>query len=524
MIVEDQSQTVAFLSEPSTHGAAEPVEVIETHISLVFLAGDRAYKLKRAVKLPYVDFSTLEKRSAACAKEVGLNSRTAPELYLGTRRIVRGRDGRLAFDGVGETVDVVVEMVRFEQEALLDRMAEAQKLTPRLMDGVAQMVADFHSEAEMVHAYGGADNMAGVLDINAAGFATSHVFAPAEVEALNATFHARLEEHRELLDAREAEGRVRRCHGDLHLRNICFFRGRPQLFDCIEFDDKLATVDVLYDLAFLLMDLWHRDLPELANRVMNRYLDVTGDNGGFAVLPFFMAVRAAVRAHVTATQVEESRGDTSRLVKRAREHFELARHLLEVVPPRVIAVGGLSGSGKTTVAESLAPMIGAPPGARITETDRIRKAMYGVPVETRLPLEAYTPEVSERVYRALAARTHSILSIGGTVLVDALFDRPENRALIEETVAETGAPFTGVWLDADPETLRQRISQRSGGPSDATVDVLEKQLKHDPGPIDWMRFDAHPSPAALARSILEASDRQIGRQAAKEERDDGHDA
>lgn len=505
MIVEDQAKAVAFLREPSTHGVAGPVEVIETHISLVFLAGDRAYKLKRAVRLPYVDFSTLDLRLAACEKEVALNTRTAPQLYLGTRRITRAADGSLAFDGPGETVEVVVEMVRFAQDALLDRMAEAGRLTPRLMLDVAHMIAEFHRDAEVAHAGGGAANMAGVLSINEAGYATSHVFSPAEQETFNAMCRAGLKRHAALLDSREKAGMVRRCHGDLHLRNICLLDGKPSLFDCIEFDDKLATVDVLYDVAFLLMDLWHRDLPELGNLVMNRYLDETGDNPGFPLLPFLMAIRASVRAHVTATQVEESAGGTSPLMKAAREHFDLARRLLEPSPPRIIAVGGLSGAGKTTVAESLAPLMGTPPGARIVETDRIRKAMYGVPVETRLPLEAYRPEVSVNVYHELAARARTILEAGGTVVADALFDRPENRELIERVARETGVPFTGVWLETDPETLRRRVARRTGGPSDATVDVLERQLEHDPGRISWLHLDAHATPTQLALSILDAA-------------------
>ncbi|TIV74097.1 MAG: aminoglycoside phosphotransferase, partial [Mesorhizobium sp.] len=219
--------------------------------------------------------------------------------------------------------------------------------------------------------------------------------------------------HAGLLDRREAAGRVRRCHGDLHLRNICVFDGEPRLFDCIEFNDQIATVDVLYDLAFLLMDLWHRGFPQFANLVMNRYLDDADDEDGFVLLPFLMAVRAAVRAHVTATQVEESSQDSTKLIAEARSYFHLAQTLLAETPPRLVAIGGLSGSGKTTVAEALAAQIGAPPGARIVESDRIRKAMHGVAAETRLPAKAYRPGVSERVYRQIAWLAELILAEGG---------------------------------------------------------------------------------------------------------------
>lgn len=502
MITQDQSEVVAFLQGVREREAGEAVEVVETHISLVFLAGDRVHKLKRAVRLPYADFSTPQLRLEACEKEVRLNSSTAPRLYLGVRRITRDADGSLAFDGEGTLVDAVVEMVRFDQEHLFDRMATAGKLTPELMNEVAGAIVAFHRQAPVVHAGGGADNMRAVLDVNEAGFATSHVFAYDEVERFNARFRDAVEAHAALLDTREARGRVRRCHGDLHLRNICLFDGRPRLFDCIEFNDAIATVDVLYDLAFLLMDLWHRGLEGLANLVTNRYLDAADDDDGFVLLPFFMAVRAAVRAHVTATQAEES-GDASHgLAEEARAYFDLALRLLEPVGPRLIALCGLSGSGKTTVAEALAPYVGAPPGARILESDRVRKAMFAVPPETRLGEEAYAPEVSEKVYRTLPERARPLLAAGGSVVVGAVFDRLEHRALIEQAARQSEVPFTGVWLETDPETLRQRVGGRKGGASDATLAVLERQLERDVGEIVWKRIDAGRDPAAIVDDIL----------------------
>ena len=397
MIVEDQQAAAAFLLDPATYGETGPVEAIETHISRIFLVGQRAYKMKRAVKLPYVDFSTPALRLAACEKEVELNSKTAPGLYLGVRRITREADGKLAFDGMGQMVDAAIEMVRFDQSKLLDRMATNGELTPVLMTAVARMIVGYHRGAPTVHDGSGSSNLAGVLDINEAGFATSHVFERDEINSFTQVFRAALARHSGLLDRREAAGKIRRCHGDLHLRNICLFDGEPRLFDCIEFNDQIASIDVLYDLAFLLMDLWHRGFPQLANLVMNRYLDEADDEDGFILLPFFMAVRAAVRAHVTATQVEEGSADSDKLTAEARSYFELARTFLQETPPRLVAIGGLSGSGKTTVAEALAAHVGAPPGARIVESDRIRKAMHGVPAETTCrtePIDRRSPTAS----------------------------------------------------------------------------------------------------------------------------------
>ncbi|MCO5162644.1 MAG: AAA family ATPase [Mesorhizobium sp.] len=502
MITENQTDTIAFLADPAAHGLTEPVETIDTHISHVFLAGDRAFKAKRAVKLPYVDFSTPALRLAACRKEVELNSPTAPGLYLGVRRITREPSGRLAFDGKGDLVDAVVEMRRFAQSALLDQMAAAGTLSPALMTETASMIVRFHRSAPVIHAGGGAANMQGVLDINRAGFATSRVFLPDEVERFDAAFRKALARHAASLDRREMAGKVRRCHGDLHLRNICLLDGVPRLFDCIEFSDRIATVDVLYDLAFLLMDLWHRNLRELANLVMNRYLDEADDEDGFALLPFFMAVRAAVRAHVLATQAEESGDVSGKLTSEARSYFDLALGLLALRPPRLIAIGGRSGSGKTTIAEALAARIGAPPGARIVESDRIRKALHGVAAETHLPDKAYRPEVSERVYAEVAWRAGLILAEGGSVVADAVFDRPADRSRIMRSALDRGVPFQGIWLEADPDLLWQRVAGRSGGASDATVDILSRQLQRNAGNIDWHRLDAARSTGRIVGDIM----------------------
>lgn len=513
MIDEDGAQDAAtrFLSTPESYGFETPVSVIETHISRIFLVGERAYKMKRAVLLPYVDFSTPQARLEACRKEVTLNSRTAPDLYLGTRRLTSTSDGGLEFDGDGALVDAVVEMKRFDQSCLLDRQAEAGELTPQLMRDVARTVLRFHESAPVVHAGGGADNIAGVLDINEAGFATSALFSSHTVAAIGKRFRAGLARHAGLLDAREAAGKVRRCHGDLHLRNICMIDGAPRLFDCIEFNDQIATVDVLYDLAFLLMDLWHRGHRDLANLVMNRYFDTQDEEDGFVLLPFFMAVRAAVRAHVTATQFEEGGRKIRALADEAQSYFDLAGALLEEPRARLIAIGGLSGSGKTTVAEALAAHVGAPPGARILESDRLRKAMFNVAAETRLPAEAYSAENSARVYADMASRAGTLLADGGTVVADAVFDRPDDRARIMECARKTGTPCAGTWLEARAALLRRRVSERSAdGPSDATVAVLAGQLQRARGDVEWTRIDAARPPERIVADILALPGAEIG--------------
>lgn len=501
MTIQDQTEIVAFLADVSTYGVAGDVEIIETHISQIFLVGDRAFKLKRAVKLPYVDFSTPDLRIFNCLREVAFNAPGAPGLYLGIRRIVRTPAGKLAFSSEGIAVDAVIEMKRFDQAALADRMAIAGELTPRLMTAMARMVIALHAAAPVVHAGGGAANIDAVLDINEAGFATSHLFEPQDVRKLTQRFRNVLQTHTERLNSRERDGKVRRCHGDLHLRNVCILNGVPYPFDCIEFNDQIATVDVLYDLAFLLMDLWHRGFRHYANLVANRYLDESDNEGGFVLLPFFMAVRAAVRAHVMATQAENGGASAESLWAEARSYFSFAQELLEECPPRLIAIGGLSGSGKSTVAEAISPLLGMPPGARIVESDRIRKAMHHVSAETRLSSAAYAPEVSGKVYAEIARRTGEILSDGGSVVADAVFEHPENRKMLRSAVPRL-ARFDGFWLDLSPDKLRDRVKRRPLGPSDADLSVLDMQLARAKTPIEWRRLDASRQVSDLVEDIL----------------------
>lgn len=506
MITDDQKAVTTFLNDASSYRLSGPVEVMETHISRIFLVADRAFKMKRAVKLPYVDFSTPVFRLAACEKELALNARTTPELYLGVRCIYRAADGQLSFQPSEALVDAVVEMKRFDQSALFDRMAMEGELTPKLMTDVARMVADFHASAPVAEE-GGAANIAGVLDINKAGFATSAVFSQREQEAIDGLFRTRLEMIAAHLDRRAGAGTIRLCHGDLHLRNLCLLDGKPRLFDCIDFNDRIATVDVLYDLAFLVMDLWHRGLKDHANLVANRYCDAAGEEEGFALLPFFTALRAAVRAHVTATQAEETGGD-ARLSASARSYYDLAMQTLEGVAPRLVAIGGFSGSGKSTVADGLAAHLGSPPGARLIESDRVRKALHGVSPETRLDASAYSPDMSARVYAEMAHRAGTVLGAGACVVADAVHERPDRRAAIEQAARPANVAFTGIWLDAPADVLRARVAARPNGQSDATPDVLENQLARGAGDLAWLRVDTtRPVDAVIDEIVRLTSNR-----------------
>ncbi len=501
MITEEQSHVIGFLASPSTHGGAH-VDRIDTHSAIVFLAGDRVYKLKRAVRFDYLDFSTRERRRAMCDAELRLNRRTAPDLYRRVLPVTRERDGALALGGAGEPVDWVVEMHRFPQEALFDHLAAAGHLAIDLMPPLALAIAEFHAAAERRPDHGGRAGIAWVIDGNAEGFATygAGVLDPAACRQVTDTARAELDARGSVLDERRASGLVRQCHGDLHLRNIVLLEGRPTLFDGVEFNDRIACSDVLYDVAFLLMDLWRRRLPRHANAVWNGYLAATGDLSGVSLLPLFLSCRAAVRAKTSATaarlQPDATRRDELQVL--AREYLTMAEQLLR--PPRasLLAVGGFSGSGKSTLAFGLAPFVGAVPGAVVIRSDEIRKQLCGVPPLHRLGLEGYSEEMSRRVYATAGERARAVIRGGHSAVVDAVFARPGDRQAIERVAVEMSMPFMGMWLDAPEPTLIERTEQRRNDPSDANADVIRLQRRQPTGRMTWYRLDAS-APAETVR-------------------------
>lgn len=501
MAHEDQGAVVRFLTNALS--GRRPVDTVTTHISRLFLAGDRVFKLKRAVRLPYLDFSTPERRLAACAAEVTLNRRTAPRLYRGARRITQEPDGALAFDGTGPLVDAVVEMRRFPEADLFDAMAQDGRLRPGHIADLAEVIAAFHAGAEIRRDRGGAAAFAALIAMNEAALRPSGLASAAEAERLSARFRAVLARHADRLDARRAAGKVRRCHGDLTLRNICLFKGRPTPFDGIEFSETIATTDVLYDLAFVLMDLWHRSRVDLANLLFNRYLDGADETDGVGLLPFLMALRAVIRAHVTAVQAaEETGGSAAASMAEARAYLALAESLLTDGPTGLLAFGGFSGSGKSTVAAAVAPWIGAAPGARILSSDRLRKRLHGVAPLTRLPASAYAPAVSHRVYATLRREAARVLAAGHCAVADAVFDRPAEREAIAAVAGAAGARFCGVWLEAPAATLASRIVTRSGDPSDADPAILAAQVARGCGALVWHRLRADRPLDVLGANVL----------------------
>jgi hypothetical protein len=474
-----QEGVIRLLSDPAAFGpGTDHVDRIETHISFVFLGYDRVFKLKRAVVFPYLDFSTPEKRRLACEAEIRVNRRTAPAMYLGVVAITRQADGTLALGGRGEPVDWVVEMRRFDEDTLFDRMASDGQLTRALIEDLADRIADFHGHAEVTKDAGGRDGIAMIIKNNDACFGKpdreqTQTLTRLSLEALDGIGN--------LLDQRRVAGRVRRCHGDLHLRNICMVDGEPTLFDAIEFNEVFSCIDVLYDLAFVLMDLGHRGYGRLANILFNRYFDNTGEGedalNGLRVMPLFISMRAAIRAHVEMAQNQ---------VLEAAGYLETALDALAPRTPRLIAVGGLSGSGKSRMARELASHI----GARVVRSDSTRKRLAGVAWNERLGADGYTPEMTERTFEALFDEVSSALRAGFPVIADAVFANPAHRRAVADIAREQGVPFTGLWLDAPPDVMARRVTERKRNVSDADAGVLEQQLGYDLGDIDWTKIDS----------------------------------
>ena len=475
----EEAEVVAWLE-----GAAE--RKIETGCAWVFLAGETAFKVKKRVDLGFLDYSTLDLRFWALERELRFNRAATSDIYRAVRRITRAGGGGLELDGPGATVEYALEMRRFDEGAVL--AAQPWAVDGKLAEAMGREVASVHARAELRPQGGGGKALKYTIDSNAKLIRElSPKLGHERVEALIAATDAEYFRCEALLDARRDAGFARQCHADLHLGNILLEDGKPVLFDCIEFNDILSDIDIQYDLAFLLMDLDFRRRRDAAVRVLSAYIDEGLRRfdrsllNGLAALPLMMAVRAGVRTHVQAHS-----GD----IEAASAYLDAGLRHLAPQPPKLAAVGGLSGSGKSTFARLIAPGLGASPGAVVLRTDEIRKRLLGVPPEASLPVSVYSPSFYNEVYDTLFADARALLDAGRAVVVDATFIQPDLRGRAEALAREAGVPFHGVWLEAAPEVLAKRIEGREGDASDATVATLRMQLDRDVGPIDWVRVDA----------------------------------
>ncbi|TFV80782.1 DNA-binding protein [Bradyrhizobium frederickii] len=465
---------------------------IDTHGASVFLDGRRALKIKRAVRYPFLDYSTLDKRKAACEEEIRINRPLAPQIYHRVVAITEEPDGSVQVGGAGRPIEYAVDMSRFDESRTLDHLAKAGPLDAKLASAAADAVVASHGAATSADAVAWVSSIPALIDGNSHGLQAGGQLNAGDIDKLSRASHEAYLRLRPLLVERGRKGFVRRCHGDLHLANIVLIDDRPVLFDAIEFDAQMATVDVLYDLAFTLMDLLHHDQAHAANIVLNRYLAATpADNfDALSALPLFMSVRAAIRAQVALARLSPPHSDDPGILEQARRYFDLARMLIHPAAPRLIAVGGLSGTGKTVLAQALAPRIAPPPGAVVLRSDIVRKQMFGVEDTHRLPPSAYTPEHAARVYDTLAQLARRVLAQGHSAIIDGVFAREDERDAIAALARECNVPLDGLFLVADLATRQTRIGSRRGDASDATQEVAALQEHYSIGHVGWATIDA----------------------------------
>jgi uncharacterized protein len=470
-----QSKLVDALSHcAALGGPTSPALRLETHISYVLLTGRYAYKIKKAVDLGFLDFTTLSARQFFCSEELRLNRRLAPAVYIEVVPITGSLDNPTV-GGAGPVLEYAVKMREFPQDALASRLLQRGELDAADIDALAAKVARFHGTIAVAAPDGAYGTPDGILDLARRNFGeiAPHLACESErgeLERLRAWTEAEHAARRDIFLRRREQGFVRECHGDLHLSNIARIESELVIFDCIEFSASMRWIDVMNEIAFTVMDLADRGRADLAHRFQNAYLEATGDYAGLAVLPFYLAYRAMVRAKIArlrATQIDIGPERDAALAE-SRGYLRLARSYGASPRPALIITCGLSGCGKTTIAQALSETIGA---VRI-RSDVERKRMQGVgPLDRRegdIGEGWYAPAATESTYDRLHALARDIVSAGTTVIVDATFLRRSQRESFRALAARLGVAFLIVALEAKEATLRSRIARRQSGNADAS--------------------------------------------------------
>ena len=495
-------------------GAAD-VQCIETHISWLLLAGERAYKFKKPLVLDFLDFGTLARRRAACEEELRINHRGAPELYLRVLPVTGTPTAPRLGGEAGQAIEWVVEMQRFAADALLATRAAQGRLGPEHIDALARALADFQAGAAVAapdSPWGHAADLARLARDNFTPLvpllAGSELADPLrQLAQWTDAEGARLAP---LMAARRAAGRVREGHGDLHLSNLLWLDGRARLFDAIEFDPALRWIDTACDLAFLFMDLHAHGLAPLAWRLLNGWLERSGDFGAVARLPYDAVYRALVRAKVAALRAGQGPHQPARAAALAdvRRYVRLAARLAAPRRPWLALTMGVSGSGKSSQSQALIERRGL---VRL-RADVERKRLFGLAPEAAssgVPGGIYDEATSERVFAHLLNEARALLQAGQPVLVDATFIRRARRAPFIALAGQLGLPWRLLAFDAPEAVLRERVRRRAaqgGDASEADEAVLHSQLAHrEPltpdeaehalaidtrQPVDWSAWDS----------------------------------
>ena len=457
-------------------------QVLETHISWVILTGDYAYKIKKPMDFGFLDFSTLDRRKHFCGEELRLNKRLADSLYLDVLPIT-GSAETPALGGSGEAFEYAIRMRQFGQDGLFDKQQERGALDPEQLTSLARQVAAFHETLPPV----AIDKPLGTPDAVFAGMQENFdQIRPMiddkalldQLDNLEAWTRATFERCQPLIEKRHADGFVRECHGDLHLANITVHDGDVTVFDCIEFSEPFRWIDVINDLAFLLMDLESRGENRLANLVLNHYLEYRGDFQALPLLTLYKAYRALVRGKITLfTMGNPSLSDDEKanLLQRYREYAQLAEDYSSFPNPYLLATTGLSASGKSVISKDMATELGL---IRL-RSDVERKRLFGLgPLDkskSGIGQDLYTDEANQQTYQRLAELSGGLLLAGLPVIVDSACLKLSERDLLTDVAENLGLPFALIHCEATEETRKQWIRERDGDASEATEELLEAQ-------------------------------------------------
>ncbi len=474
------------------HAVQEPIQLLQTHISYVLLTGEFAYKIKKPTNFGFLDFTMLEKRHYFCQEELRLNRRLSPNLYLAVKAIVQEGD-RYRFTteaselSVESIIEYAVQMHEFPQEGLFSHLFQAGKLTPEMIRQLGVIVAEFHAIAETdieIQNYG---SRTAVQRVETNNYSIGEAFIGRsqtqqqydETRAFTTWF---FEHHADWFTQRQIDDKIRECHGDLHLNNVCLYQNKIQIFDCIEFSQDFRNIDVIYDTAFMIMDLEFQGRGDLANLFLNTYLEQTGDYWSAALLPLYLSMRAYIRGNVNALALDDptiSEIDKTHSLQRSKDYYSLACRYTRRSPGRLVIMSGLSGSGKSTVARQLAQRL----NAIHIRSDAVRKRLAGIPLRAKGDQDGvvesgiYSPEMTQLTYERMLELGVFLAQQGWSVILDAKYDRRTLRQTALETAQASQLPLQIVQCNAPIEVLRDRLRHRTGDVSDATADLLDSQIK-----------------------------------------------
>ncbi len=499
MILNSQEEIVEALLNPRIYPASwqvKEVTVRQSHIAKVFLAGDYAFKLKRSVISPELDFSTPQKRRIACVHEMRRDTVYAPRLAVGVKSVRKLPNGRITIGGkAGVEIDTLLVMRRLKDENMvLSQIGDSEKFDRFDVMDLAEQLADLHCKAKLFRTKWSLDDIQKVIVENESVLSC---FCPKilnrdKVRMLTRHSLSLLAQNARLVSLRQKSGRVRKCHGDLLLSNIAREGDKFMFFSPIEYNDALDCIDTLYDLSYLLMDFEVHGLRRLGNMLFNHYLAYTNDMSGYPLLPLYQSMRAATRAGVCAKTAGLLTGrEKSDAIGNARQYFKLACDFLIGNQPVLIACGGLSGSGKSRIAREIGGCLKPSPGAVILRDDVVKKQMLGCALDKHMDITLDSPASEKVVYDVLRQQTRVALASGSCVIVDALFYDESERKAIEKLAAELKVPFVGLWVDAPLEVRTERVMKRKRNPSDVRDKAeLERQLCLETGPITWNQINS----------------------------------